>query len=638
MSELRVVMEAFAVGELDYASLQRKLSDDLAVTETYESALVALDTLCRSENLSPAMANLLRRSIDRHFSPDDTDPFPDLAPADGQVTQAGEAAVPEDLPPIYAEDDAEMIEPPPPDREMATEELQAGAVLAGRYEIEGLIGRGGSGLVYRALDRCRGTVDANDARIALKVLRPEFAASPPARARLVCEGRAALELRHPNVVRVIDVGMDDDRVFVTMELLEGDTLRGAIVRRSPDGFSAREAVKLIRGIGEGLAYLHERSLVHGDLKPGNIFLTSGGVPKLLDFGAARSEVRAQEPTLEGGGAPARTPAYASPELLAGETPETRDDVFAFGCVACELASSRHPFGRVQSDEAMMRKLRPALPARLRPAGRRALTAALSFRRRHRPRDARALLGMMGLDEGRRQKPAFATGVLAGLAGGVLLVLSIIHPSGPVGRLLPLDPVPASGDATHLPPGVVETGKDTSGGAEATPPPVAAGPSAASRTDVAGRFVPGVESREEPGDGARPGSVATEPATRPPQRTPAAAGPGRLRFDAPELSVAEGSAVVIATVVRDQGRAGTITVRWRSVAGSAKADSDYIASDWREITLADGQASERIFVPIVDDGLFEGEESFFLELAEPGRGATLADPKRLEVRISDDESG
>ena len=156
MSELRVVMEAFAVGELDYAGLQRKLADDLAQTESHESALDALDVLCRSENLSPAMVNLLRRSIDRHFSPDDTDPFPDIRPGADRAEPATGTADPDGLPAMFA-DEGETGEPgqPPPEREMATDELQTGAVLAGRYELEGLIGRGGSGLVYRAVDRCR---------------------------------------------------------------------------------------------------------------------------------------------------------------------------------------------------------------------------------------------------------------------------------------------------------------------------------------------------------------------------------------------------------------------------------------------------------------------------------------------------
>lgn len=651
MSELRVVMEAFVVGELDYAGLQRKLSDDLALTETYESALESLDVLCRSENLSPAMVNLLRRSIDRHFTTDNTDPFPDITPSKERARGTAEQRQPEDagdLPPMYAEGGAqERVEPTAPGSEITTDELPAGAVLAGRYELEGLIGRGGSGLVYRAFDRCLATVDADNARVALKVLRPELAGFPPARARLVREGQAGLALRHPNLVRVIDVGMDGDRVFLTMELLEGDTLRAAIVKRSPDGFPAAHARQLIRGIGEGLAFLHERSMIHGDLKPGNVFLTSEGVPKLLDFGTSKSEIRAQEPTLEGGGAPPRTPAYASPELLAGESPEARDDVFALGCVACELASSRHPFGRVQSDEAKARKLRPALPGRLGARSRRALMAALAFRRRSRPADARAFLGLMGLGDSGSRRPAFATGLLAGVAIGVLLVLSIIHPQGPIGRLLPFDPQPdptgpgpaapaAGAQPGETAPASAEAKQAGSGGIDA---PATADPP---QTGIAGRFVPAIDPDETSGaaDTADPQPepeprAATPPA---PERKARPTGPGALRFSTAELSVTEGSAVAIATVSRTGGVTGSVSVRWRTVPGSAGEDSDYIASDWNRITLPDGRASERIYVPIVDDGLPEGEESFFIELADPGGGARLVDPSRLRVRITDDETG
>jgi serine/threonine protein kinase len=657
MSELRVVMEAFVVGELDYAGLQRKLSEDLSITESYESALESLNVLCRSENLSPAVVNLLRRSIDRHFKTDNTDPFPDIRPAPDEPGSKDQAAPGETdgLPPMFAEDaPAEHAEAESPRSEMATEELPAGAVLAGRYELEGLIGRGGSGLVYRALDRCRATVDEEGARVAVKMLRPELAGFPPARARLLREGEAGLGLRHPNLVRVFDVGMDGDRIFLTMELLEGDTLRGAIVKRSPDGFPTAQARKLICGIGEGLACLHERSLVHGDLKPGNIYVTGDGVPKLLDFGTARAETRAQEPLLEGTGAPARTPAYASPELLAGEPPDARDDVFALACVACELSSSRHPFGRVQSDEALKRRLRPALPTRLGARQRRALTAALSFRRRARPVDARAFLDMMGMGATSRKRPGFVAGAMAGLAMGVVLALSIIHPQGPLGRLLPFEERPASAEAERVPPaaaGPVSAGdavakdgpvstvereepRDGGGGAQ---PVEASAPRTAGGTDIAGRFVPAVEPADAP-EAANPSTPSSGPAAAdsvPPVATPR---PGRLGFSSAWLTAAEESAVVIATITRTGGSSGTVSVRWRTVPGSAEPDSDYISSDWKEITLADGQTSERVYVPMVNDGLSEGQENFFIELAEPGGGAALSARTRLEVRITDDESG
>lgn len=97
-------------------------------------------------------------------------------------------------------------------------------------------------------------------------------------------------------------------------------------------------------------------------------------------------------------------------------------------------------------------------------------------------------------------------------------------------------------------------------------------------------------------------------------------------------------MVIATITRTGGSSGTVSVRWRTVPGSAEPDSDYISSDWKEITLADGQTSERVYVPMVNDGLSEGQENFFIELAEPGGGAALSARTRLEVRITDDESG
>ncbi len=665
MPDVSEILKEFVRGELDFAGLERALGGRIAAGDTRERALDALEQVTLAEDLSPAVAGLLRRAIDRHFAMDDTDPFPKIQPTRPRQPlpdmDSDEQTDP-DLPLIYPKE-AREPEPEPAPAEAGTEEAPAppepGDVIAGRYEIEGLIGRGGAGLVYRAVDHCRLEAGSEDPRIALKVLKPELAQLEEAQRRLLSEGVRGAELRHENLVRVIDVGHDDGLCYLTMELLEGDTLRSAILRHSPEGFEGDQAVEILSGIARGLAFLHGRGLVHGDLKPGNIYLTSEGQPKLLDFGTAAPGRHGREPTLFAAAPPGRTPAYASPEALVGDQLKFSDDIFSLGCVACELFSSKHPFDRVQADEARERRMRASLPRSVSGARRQALAAALQFDGTRRPPDAAAFIKAMGLGKESTNRAGLAFSALGGLAAGILLVLAIISPAGPLARFVH----PETGDSVEAPRPAGEAPEPV----RATGDPG----SAATSVDEAGSFVPPADSSAEPAAvpeprvesspdvGAEPGAgqearvpeedaapadepipTDPEPAVTTPEPDTAPAlppGPGRIAFALDEYRVTEGTAVVIATIGRRDGLSGDVTVRWRTVSGSAETDADFAGSDWEEVTIAEGQEGIRIYVPLVDDGLPEAEESFFLELAEPGGGAVLGSPARVRVRISDDET-
>jgi len=724
MSQVRVVMKEFVSGDLDFAGLQKNLSGEVAAGATREEALHALEALTRREKLSPAVVGLLRRSIDRHFSTDDTDPFPSIRPSeerrdekdhpaddtvdgefpamyaaesteDGPVTEEGPAT--EDGPvieeaPTTAEGPVTAQRPPaeePPPEESGPpsndgppagqtgprsrsrngesagdgspvqEPASAGAagaqptvrekdpepgdVVGGRYALERLVGRGGIGLVYRAVDRCREEAGLEEPRVAVKLLKADQAGRDEARRRLLAEGFRASDLQHENLVRVFDVGDDGRDCFVVMELLEGASLRSAILRASPEGLPRDEALPVLRGILQGVAFLHARGRVHGDLKPGNVFLTRDGVPKLLDFGTSVGHGREREPTLDGTSLPGRTPAYASPEVLGGSWPLPSDDVFSLACLACEMLTSKHPFDRVQADEAREQGLRPSLPKSISSGRRRVLARALRFDGRRRPKDAAEFLDGMELAGRDRGTAVLGAGLLAGLALGVLLVLAIIDPAGPLARLLSLtntEPAVSPPVVTdEVAEGSGSPGRDT---VEIPPPSV----------DVAGRFVPTepapVEEAAGGGESAVPGESESPLPTAPvpdsasteASGTPAVAtstGPGRLSFATASLRVTEGTAVLIATVTRQGGTTGDVSFRWRTTGGSATPDADYVASGWQETTIPDGQDSVRIYVPLVDDGIAEDTETFSLELSRPGGGASLDSPDRLRVTIVDDES-
>jgi hypothetical protein len=664
MSGLREIMHAFVEGDLDYAGLQRKLSEEVPGSESPESAAAILELFCQSEKTSPAVRNLLRRAVDRCFLSENTAEIPDIRP-----TRAREAVLDaqpaddteENLPPIFAQDQDEpdvTLEQAEP-RDPLTEP-QPGDVIAGRYELEGLVGRGGMGLVYRALDRCRQAAGVEETRVAIKILKPELAARSEAWGRLFREGLRGMELRHENLVHVYDVGAEGELCFVTMELLEGDTLRAAIVRRSPEGFPTDEGTRILGGITKGLACLHSHGLVHGDLKPGNIFLDSQGKPKLTDFGTTVQRHRNREPVLEGGGASARTPAYASAELLEGRPPDYRDDVFALGCLAAEMFSSRHPFGRVQADQARERKLRPAMPSRLPAALRRAIAASLSFDRKRRPANADAFLREASLVRQKR-RPLFAVGMLTGLAIGVLSALAIIHPGGPVGSLLgpPPAPVADSGADPAMAAARLQTSDDEPAiarpseedeadvaiaGPQVVGKPVAVSPDSGALGEDSGTQAPGIDAGgrfsaaavDDPPEQPATEEPETVEETQPPEPPPAPPGPGSVAFSAAEYRVAEGNAVVIATIVRRDGQQGPVSVHWRTVSDTAAADEDFISSDWDVVRFADGQTSAKIYVPLVADGIGESQERFYLELGRPDGGARLGSLTRTRVMIDDDD--
>ena len=122
----------------------------------------------------------------------------------------------------------------------------------------------------------------------------------------------------------------------------------------------------------------------------------------------------------------------------------------------------------------------------------------------------------------------------------------------------------------------------------------------------------------------------------PPATPPARAPGRLGFETGTYEVDESSAVLIARVIRTGGSDGEVAFRWRTLGGSAAPDEDFIATDWQRTVMADGQTSARIFIPLVNDGLGEGPESFSIELADPQGGVTLAGTTQVRVIIRDDD--
>jgi eukaryotic-like serine/threonine-protein kinase len=211
----------------------------------------------------------------------------------------------------------------------------------GPYTILAPLGKGGMGEVYCARD------ERLERDVAIKVLPDEVRTDPATLSRFQREARAVAALSHPNVVAIHDIGQDDDVSYVVMELLEGSSLRAAIVNGA---LPLERVVDYSRQIAAGLAAAHAKGIVHRDIKPENIFVTADGRVKLLDFGLARMPVREEldpsSPTvsrLTTPGLVVGTLGYMSPEQVHGEPVDARSDIFSFGCVLYEMITGRRPF-------------------------------------------------------------------------------------------------------------------------------------------------------------------------------------------------------------------------------------------------------------------------------------------------------
>ncbi|MFI8273624.1 serine/threonine-protein kinase [Streptomyces sp. NPDC085929] len=232
-----------------------------------------------------------------------------------------------------------------------------GDQLAGRYRLDRRLGQGGMGEVWRGHDL------ALDRSVAVKVLL-EAATNDEVVARFRREATIGARLQHPGITVVHDVGQQDGRLFIVMELLAGEDLATMLAR---DGRLAVDlAVDLAAQTAEALAAAHEQSVVHRDLKPANLFLLPGRRLKICDFGIAYSADATAGWTVTG--RMFGTPAYMAPEQWRGERVGARCDLYALGCVLYALLSGAPPFGQSEGPYVLMRRHIEEAPLSLREVG------------------------------------------------------------------------------------------------------------------------------------------------------------------------------------------------------------------------------------------------------------------------------
>ena len=495
-----------------------------------------------------------------------------------------------------------------------------GTVLRDRYVLEKPLGYGGTSVVMRARDLRRAEASEQGADVAIKLLRPEFSDRPQCIARLRREFQQTQCLTHPNVVHFYDLDCDRGNWFIAMELLVGEPLGRCLRRAGPPGLPAVEALRIAAACGSALAYAHDHGVTHGDVKPDNVFITATGEVRMLDFGVAQAAARQPIPedhAIEDAVVPAATRAYASPEVLSGQAPESRDDVFSLACLVYEMLAGRHPYGRRGADQARDAGYEVERIPGLSMQQWGALAGGLAWSREQRP-EVRELLSALCADA-----PDLAPVQEAAVLPVRIVEGQLLRRSSRKWRLLA-----AIGLAVIL--GVLIGRFAFDSRIEPNSAPLTA-PLTTGTADVVS---PAADSAA--GGVERP--VASPKVVPPPvvvAPAPESMLPGLVAFDAGSMSVSERAIVAPVPLRHFSSARRSVTVAWRLLNGTAVAGRDYGGPQNGVARFPEGNTFRMIYVPILSNARATGDRSFTLELTDISPGASLGVTHRIVVTIVDD---
>ncbi len=291
-------------------------------------------------------------------------------------------------------------------------DLEPGVTLKNRFVLQERLGQGGMGVVYKAKDLLKVEAQDKNPYVAIKVLTDAFKKYSGSFIALQREASKAQKLAHPNIATVYDFDRDGDTVFMTMEYLAGKPLNQLIKQLPQKPLTKEEAINIIDQLCHGLAYAHEKQLIHSDFKPGNCFLLSDGTVKLLDFGIARASTSSGEESEKTMFDPSKlsavTPAYATAEMFAGMNPDPRDDIYGLACVAYQLlAGGKHPYNKVAAPKVKELGIKPKPIKGLDRRQQKTLVRALTVNRDQRIPDVESF------QQGIKSKKSHAKKIILG---------------------------------------------------------------------------------------------------------------------------------------------------------------------------------------------------------------------------------
>ncbi len=547
---------------------------------------------------------------------------------------------------------------PPPKSPAAVQEVTIGDLLRSRYLVRGVLGRGGMGTVFEAVDEYRLDLPSTGQRIAVKVLHRAVTRREELLAELQREFQHLQLLSHPNIVRVHEFDRDGEFAFFTMELLNGALLSKVLNARNSIALPRHYALAIMRDVGAALAHAHSRGVLHGDVNPQNIFITNDGELRVLDFGASH-KLRRPSPAVDNElsqRAPVATAGYASCQLLEGQQPDARDDLFAFACVAYVLLSGRHPFPDCSAVEARAQALRPRRPPRLTGRQWRLLRQGLGWERDRRPSDVRQWLDKFDLTgaavrlpslsvlaDARRPWKRQAVLAVAGIMTFVLLALggywaaterdSIAHHvmEWTARARAAVDAPHASPKASVpavAPPSASLTPRPTPTQRAASQPPQTDAPSTASTprpTDTAAASRPSTADTSPLPSASLPASTRAAVVTQPSiQEASAHAGTGwptRVEMVADTVDVLSSETTARVTVRRKGSLHGDTNFSWWTESGTAKPGRDFAAVAPRVEHIGNGSVSVSLSIPVLNTPRARAK-SFYVVIDRTETGAAV----------------
>jgi len=310
-----------------------------------------------------------------------------------------------------------------PHKSRKYDSLGPGVTLKDRFVLLEKLGQGGMGIVFKAKDLLKVEAQDKNPYVAIKVLTEAFRKYSGSFIALQREASKAQRLAHPNIATVYDFDRDADIVFMTMEYLQGKPLNQLIKEVLKKPLKKDHALHIIDELCSGLAYAHEKLLVHSDFKPGNCFLLNDGHVKLLDFGIARASTQTDEERENTLFDPAKlsavTPAYATPEMFAGMNPDPRDDIYGLACVSYQLlAGGKHPYNKVASPKIKELGIKPKTIKGLNRRQQRTLMKALSVVREDRIATVKKFADGMRSQKNHAKSILLVTLFLAIIAAGI----------------------------------------------------------------------------------------------------------------------------------------------------------------------------------------------------------------------------
>jgi Protein kinase domain len=466
---------------------------------------------------------------------------------------------------------------------------QAGLTLRGRFRLDEQIGSGGTALVFRARDLDHRERDTTGRPLAIKVLRNELHGDARALLRLKAQFACTQALSHPNIVKVFDLDHDGDHWFMTMERVDGEPLSN-FIRRGNDrpAQSKTHKAEIVVSVAAALAYAHRQQVLHGDLKPANVMLTEDGGAKLLDFGGG--------PHIPSAEIPALTPAYSSPQRLAGAAAETSDDVYSLGCLAYELYTGR----RVPNPN-------PGYEKAFTERQWEIVSRALQVERTDRESTAQAFI--TAFSAASDDMPAISTRTATGsflknalriatawprrkfvFGGALLLTAAAIALAA---RLVTL----------HAP----------------APRPVAVAPP----RPIAALAV-------------EPLPVTPQPATEKIKAVPKPKVEYRAKvgFGTSAIVVSRKNIVAALAVERSGGSSGDLRIDWTAISASAVKGKDFLGRGRGSLILHHGQSSATIYIPLAPDGQATPGSEFSVRLGRLRGPARYTANKLITIRIGD----